>query len=138
MKYKLIIVLIILLLVSIPTLNASIKKLEESKSKNVETFTNCYIKGSGTIDFTWQLTDFPIGFGKEFILYWPVIFIEPDVDVTIYSEKNGEILWQDMIDSGQWTLHLFGFRGIYNNDGSTIENLIANLEGKASLIIIST
>ena len=139
MKVKLIIVLVFVLsiMISTPTLNASLTKSETSKVKNVKIFKNCYIEASGEIFFTWQLTDFPIGFGRNLILYWPIVFIEPNVDVTIYSNKNGEILWQDMIDSGQWTLRLFGYRGFYNNDGSTIENLIANLEGKASLISIS-
>lgn len=102
-----------------------------------EVFIDCYIKATGSIDFTWKLNDIPIGLRYRFISYWPVVFNEPDVDVTIYSKKNGQILWEDTFESGQWVLYLTGFIGKYNNDGSTADTLIANLEGRACFILIS-
>jgi len=100
-------------------------------------FTGCYIEASGPIDFTWQLNDIAIGFRYRYISFWPVVFNEPDSDVTIYSKKNGDILWGDTFESGQWVLYLVGFIGKYNNDGSTADTLIANLEGRACFILIS-
>ncbi len=69
-------------------------------STKKEIFTNCYIEASGEIDFTWQLNDIPIGFRYRYISFWPVVFNEPNVDVTIYSKKNGEVIWQDTFESG--------------------------------------
>ena len=51
-------------------------------------FTNCYIEATGSIDFTWQLHDIPLGLRYRFISFWPIVFNEPDVDVTIYSKKK--------------------------------------------------
>jgi hypothetical protein len=65
------------------------------------------------------------------------VFNEPNVDVTIYSKKNGRVLWEDTFDSGQWVLYLIGFFGKYNNDGSTANTLIANLDGRTCFILIS-
>ena len=141
-----IIISMLIILNTVPFVNATVEKNDETTTKSgkiqkilgdKQAFINCYIDASGEIDFTFQIIDIPIGLQRELILYWPIIFIEPDVDVTIYSKKNGEILWQDNIDSGQWNLYLFVFRGIYNNNGSTIEKLIANLEGKALMVIVS-
>jgi len=127
-----------ILLLSLPSLNASIVIQSDTQMKNSETFRNCYLKASGEIDFTWQLMDIPLPFIGRYIAYWPIVFLEPNTEITIYSKKDGDIIWNDMMDSGQWTLYLVGFRGIYNNDGSTAENLIANLEGKAIFIIVTS
>jgi hypothetical protein len=102
-----------------------------------EVFKHCYIEATGEIDFTFKLNDIPIGLRYRYISFWPIVFIEPNVDVTIYSKKNGDILWEDTFESGQWVLYLVGFIGKYNNDGSTAETLIANLEGSACFILIS-
>jgi len=107
-------------------------------STKKEIFTNCYIEASGEIDFTWKLNDIPIGLRYRFISAWPIVFNEPNVDVTIYSKKNGEVIWQDNFESGQWGLYLVGFIGKYNNDGSTADTLIANLDGRACFVMIST
>ena len=103
-----------------------------------EIFKHCYIEATGPIDFTWKLNDIPIGLQYRFISFWPVVFNEPDVDVTIYSKKNGDILWQDTFESGQWVLYLVGFIGKYNNDGSTAETLIANLDGRTCFVMIAS
>jgi len=103
-----------------------------------EVFTQCYIKATGAIEFTWKLNDIPIGLRYRFISYWPIVFNEPNVDVTIYSKKNGDILWEDTIQSGQWVLYLVGFLGKYNNEGSSADTLIANLDGKACFVMLST
>jgi hypothetical protein len=101
-------------------------------------YVGCYIEASGEIDFTWQLNDIPIVFRYRYISYWPIVFNEPNVDVTIYSRKNGDILWVDSFESGQWILYLVNFIGEYNNDGSTSEKLIVNLDGRAAFVMIST
>jgi hypothetical protein len=102
-----------------------------------EVFKHCYIEATGEIDFTFKLNDIPIGLRYRYISFWPIVFIEPNVDVTIYSKKNGDILWEDTFESGQWVLYLVGFIGKYNTDGSTAETLIANLDGRACFVMIS-
>ena len=124
------ILVIFLLFPSIPAIT--------THENNKEIFTNCYIKATGSIDFTWQLCDIPIGLRYRFISYWPIVFNEPNVDVTIYSKKNRNILWEDSYESGQWVLYLVGFFGKYNTDGSTDETLIANLDGRVYFVMIKT
>ena len=127
---------LILIMLVVPILLPSITATSTVETKK-EVFTQCYIEATGAIDFTWQLNDIPIGLRYRFISFWPVVFNEPDVDVTIYSRKNGDILWADTFNSGQWVLFLVGFIGKYNNDGSTTDTLIANLDGRACFILVS-
>ena len=133
---KILLLCSMLFITSVPAFQAlQLGSFNPEKNTN-EVFFHCYIVASGDITFTFQLTDIPIGLQRELILYWPMIFNEPDVDVTIYNRRGGDVLWQNNVDDDQWVLHLINFRGKYNTDGSTMENLRANIDGKASLILI--
>jgi hypothetical protein len=134
MRRKLISLILVVLVV--PLLLPSITATSTVETKK-EIFTSCYLEASGAIDFTYQLNDILVGLRYRLISFWPIVFNEPTVDVTIYSKKNGNILWEDNFDSGQWVLYLVGFIGKYNNDGSTADTLIANLDGRACFIMIS-
>jgi len=133
-------IFLIALMLASALLPATIAEYEEINSDEIalssEIFINCYVVASGPIDFTWQLSDIPIPFIGRFIAYWPVIYYGPQTEISIYSKKGGDLLWQDTIGSGELTMHLFCFRGVYNNDGSTSDTLIANLDGKSSFILI--
>ncbi len=111
---------------------------ETSDHTDIEYFTGCYIEASGEIDFTWQLNDIPVGLRYRYISFWPIVFNEPNVDVTLCTKKNGDVLWEDSFESGQWVLYLVNFIGLYNNDGSSSDTLIANLDGRVTLVVIST
>ena len=121
----------------LPSIYASEKNSRTLRENNNEYFSNCYLVASGDVTFTFQLSDIKIGLHRDLILYWPIIFNEPNVDVTILDKKDGNILWQNNVDQDQWVLHLVGFRGMYNTDGSTLENLIVNLDGRAAFISIN-
>ena len=136
-KRTILIITLILISILMPIITAehhSEKSNESSFSPGV--FINCYVVASGPIDFTWQLMDIPIPIIGRFIAYWPVIFIEPQTEIAIYSKKGGDLLWQDNTDSGELTMHLFCYKGVYNTDESTDDTLFANLDGKSSLILI--
>ena len=64
--------------------------------------------------------------------------MEPNVAVTIYAEKNGDILWQDTGLTGVWGMRLLLYSGIYTNEGSTEDQLIVNLQGNAKIAITYT
>jgi hypothetical protein len=127
---------LILIMLMIPLILPATQATAPVETKR-QIFANCYLEATGSIDFTFKLTDIPIGLRYRYISFWPIIFNEPSADVTIYSKKNGRTLWEDTADSGQWILYLVNFFGKYNNDGSTTGTLMANLEGRASFIFIT-
>lgn len=131
------IICIILIFAGLPSICAFEKNSRILRNNNNQRFSNCYLIASGDVTFTFQLSDIKIGPQRELIVYWPIIFNEPNANVTILDKKDGNILWQNTGTQEQWILHLVGFRGIYNNDGSTLENLIVNLDGKAAFISIN-
>jgi len=127
---------IILIMLVVPLVLPSTAATSPTENKK-QVFANCYLEATGPIDFTFKINDIPIGLRYRFISFWPIVFNEPNADVTIYSKKNGRVLWEDTFDSGQWVLYLIGFFGKYNNDGSTAQKLMANLDGRTSFIMIS-
>jgi hypothetical protein len=127
---------LILVMLMIPLLLPSTQATAPAQTKR-HVFANCYLEATGAIDFTFKINDIPIGLRYRYISFWPVVFNEPNVDVTISSRKNGRVLWEDTFNSGQWVLYLVGFFGKYNNDGSTAQTLRANLDGRTCFIMIS-
>ena len=106
------------------------------KQKNNNIFTTCFLTATGNVDFNFQLCDIPIGFNRRFISYWPIDFLGEDTLVTLYSEKNGDILWQNQNISEPWRMHLGFFRGLYSTDVLADGNLKINLFGKVGFVII--
>jgi len=113
-----------------------------------EIFKNCYIEASGEVEpvsgnlFRYLMFKYffirPYGDDRAFVLLWLIEWWEPEVTVTIYSEKNGEILWQDTGLIGVWGMRLFWYKGIYTNEGSTEDQLVVNLEGTAKSVVVFT
>jgi len=113
-----------------------------------EVFKNCYIEVAGTVESVsgnlFQYLMFkhfyirPHGDERAFVLLWLIEWREPDVTVTIYTEENGDILWQDTGLSGVWGMRLFWYNGIYTNEGSTEDQLVVNLQGNAKAVIAYT
>jgi hypothetical protein len=110
-------------------------------------FKNCYIEVTGTVEPTggpieyvmWKHFWFrPYGDDRAFVLLWRIALMEPDTVVTIYSEKGGDILWQDTGLEGIWGLTLVWYNGIYTNDGSTDDSLVINMQGNAKVAIVYT
>jgi len=107
-------------------------------------FENCYIEATGDVEpsggslFRYVMFKYffirPHGGDSAFVLLWLIEFIEPNVEVTIYTEKDGEILWQDTGLKGVWGFKLFWFKGTYTNEGSTDDQLVVNLEGTAKKV----
>lgn len=137
MKKKIIGITIIMLLI-IPLLPSS-SAITFGNEKKV--FKDCYIEASGDVEpsggslFRYVMFKYffirPYGDDRAFVFHWLIEFLEPDVEVTIYTEKDGEILWQDTGLTGVWGIRLFWFNGIYTNEGSTNEQLVVNLQGNA-------
>lgn len=110
-----------------------------------EVYKECYIEATGTIEPTggsfikyvmWKHFWFrPYNDDRAFVFLWRIAFMEPNVTVTIYTEKNGDILWQDAGLTGIWGLTLFWFYGSYTNEGSTQDQLIVNIQGNAKAVL---
>ena len=142
MRKKVIGIIIGMLLITliIPSLSATPTFANEK-----EVFRDCYLEVTGTVvpvsGNLFQYLMFkhfyirPYGDERAFVLLWLIQWIEPDVTVTIYTEENGEILWQDTGLTGVWGMRLFWYKGIYTNEGSTEDQLVVNLEGTAKLVV---
>lgn len=112
-----------------------------------EIFRDCYIEATGTVEPCGDFIRYvmfkhfyirPYRDERAFVFLWLIEFLEPDVTVTIYSEKNGDILWEDTGLNGVWGMRLFWYFGTYTNDGSTQDKLVVNLQGNAKAIIAYT
>jgi hypothetical protein len=111
-------------------------------------FKNCYIEATGDVEpaggsflrFVMFKCFFirPQGGDSAFVFLWLIEFLEPNAEVTIYNEKDGEILWQDTGLTGVWGFKLFWFKGTYTNEGSTDDQLVVNLEGTAKKVTAYT
>ena len=141
MKKKIIGIIIGMLLITvfIPSISAT-----QTFGNKKEVFKDCYVELTGTVVpvsgnlFQYLMFKYfyirPYGDDRAFVLFWLIEFLEPDVEVTIYDKKGGEILWQDTGLSGVWGMKLFWFFGIYTNDGSTDDKLVVNLQGTAKKV----
>ena len=111
-----------------------------------EVFRDCYLEVTGTVVpvsgnlFQYLMFKYfyirPFGDERAFVFYWFIQWKEPDVTVTIYTEENGEILWQDTGLAGVWGMRLFWYRGIYTNEGSSEDQLVVNLQGNAKTVVV--
>ncbi|KYK24746.1 hypothetical protein AYK25_01580 [Thermoplasmatales archaeon SM1-50] len=113
-----------------------------------EVIKDCYIEATGpVVPVSGNLFQYlffkrfcirPFGDDRAFIFSAYIEWNEPEVTVTIYAEKNGEILWQDPGDIGQWGTRLFWYYGIYTDEVTTEDQLIVNFKGNAKVVIVST
>ncbi len=144
MRKKIIGIIIFLILMTqiIPTISAT-----PTFGNKKEVFKDCYIEASGTVEPCGDFIKYvmfkhfyirPYRDERAFVLLWLIEFLEPDVTVTIYTEENGEVLWEDTGLTGVWGMRLFWYFGIYTNDGSTDDQLVVNLHGNAKRIIVYT
>ena len=141
MKKKIIVILICMLFISTVISSIAAIPINNSKSLGNENvvFKKCYIEANGLVD------DMPpsnrplmikIFFIRSFIndrtfaLFLHIIFEEPDVEVTIYSEKDGQVLWNNENASGVWGLRLIRFNGFYT-DFTDENGFHVNLYGNA-------
>jgi len=144
MRKKIVGILIVMLVLTMVLPSASANLALGNKK---EIFKNCYIEATGTVEpcgdfIQWVMFKHfyirPYHDERAFVLLWLIEFLEPDVTVTIYSEKNGDILWEDTGLIGVWGMRLFWYYGTYTNDGSTEDSLVVNLQGNAKAIIAYT
>ncbi len=127
----------------IPSLGAvSINNPKPLENENAA-FKKCYIEAIGLVD-NMPPSNRPlmikILFLKSlindrcFALYLHIIFEEPDVEVTIYSEKGGQVLWNNENACGVWGLRLIRFNGFYT-DFTDENGFHVNLQGNAFRVI---
>jgi steroid 5-alpha reductase family enzyme len=145
MRKKLIGLIICMLLITLLLQSVSAAPTLGNKK---EIFKDCYIEATGTVEpvsgnlFQYLMFKYfyirPYGDERAFVLLWLIEWMEPDVTVTIYSEKDGDILWEDTGLTGVWGMRQFWYYGIYTNEGSTDDQLVVNLQGNAKVIIVYT
>lgn len=103
--------------VLLPTVSANQTKIEH--------FNSCFIVADGVLtekDFPsiigismWKMCWFrPFNDDRATVFYWFIRFNQTS-SVTIYSEENGEVLWQHQGDTVP-QLRMLGFKGIYLNN----------------------
>ena len=141
MKTKLIGILIIMLL-TIPVLQSCMAKTTFGNEKEI--FEDCYVEVTGSVvpvsGNLFQYLMFkhfyirPYDDDRAFVFLWHIQWMEPDVTVKIFTEENGELLWEDTGLTGVWGMRLFWYNGIYTNDGSTDDKLIVNLQGNVKRV----
>jgi hypothetical protein len=113
-----------------------------SAKQEKQVFENCYIEAKGElahgIHNFWKLVFLkPHNDDRAFVLYWVMQWMEPNVTVTIYDEKSGQMLWNEGNQEGMWALKLFFYNGIYTwscEDGQWL----MNLQGNAKVAITYT
>ena len=103
-----------------------------------ESFTNCYIQINGKIHNDWpaiiklpnmllvgwiQDSDNNVLFGS-----YSYILLENDASIKVFSEKNGEILWQHQ-GSSDPLITLIGYKGLYEYFNPENELSQVNIEG---------
>jgi hypothetical protein len=149
MEKKIIGICICMLLIatSIPSIGAIPIPNAKPVGNENKVFKNCFIEALGLVDSS-PPSNRPIMFKilylrsmiskSAFVLYWLIIFEEPDVTVTIYSEENGEVLWQNEHNPpAVWGLRLIRFKGQYTH--FTDENgFHVNIRGNVGRAIAST
>jgi len=144
MKKKIIGIIIGMLLITLllPSISAT-----PTFGNKQEVFKDCYLEVTGTVVpvsgnlFQYVMFKYfyirPFGDERAFVILWHIQWMEPDVTVTIYTEKNGDILWQDTSGpTGVWGMRLFWYYGIYTNEGSTEDQLVVNLQGNAKTVVV--
>ncbi len=113
---------------------------------DVQHFNSCYIVADGVLtekDFPsifgtsmWKMCFFrPHNDDRATILYWFIRFNEIS-SVTIYSEQNGEVLWQHQGGTVS-QLRMIAFRGVYLNDVAENGGLHIELWGNISFIQVN-
>lgn len=124
MKKKIIGILIIigLLITTLPS--ATARYHNNVGATGLEKYSDCYIEISGLL----SINDYPrlIGFQmwkilffrtngcenpEAFIFYW-YILLDATAEISIYTEKNGELLWQ-YDGSGEPVIRILIFKGNY-------------------------
>ena len=142
MKVKIIGILMCMLLLGtiIPTISAT-----QPISNEIKHFGSCYIVAKGELtehDFPsiigtsmWKITFLRFfNDDRAFVFYWFIRFNET-ATVTVYSEQNGEILWQHQGETVP-QLRMLLFRGTYINDVTEDGKLYIEISGNINLIQI--
>ena len=141
MKKKFIGILISMLVIVIMIQSVGAIPTNNFKPLGNETvrFKNCYIEANGLVDYIPPsnrplmirilFLNHPIK-DRFFALYWIIIFQEPDVNVTIYSEENGQVLWHNEKSTGVWGFQLIRFKGYYTHFTDE-DGFHVNLRGNA-------
>ena len=112
---------------------------------NKEVFKNCYIDATGLLEYgnvMRQYLHLTVG-DHSFVAYWWITWDDFNATnpttVSIYSEKNGELLWNNEgHQGGVWSIQLFLYRGIYTNTKLVDGRLIIHLEGNTRVAITHT
>lgn len=134
-----------LVITALPFVNAEYK--DDFETTKFEKYQNCYLEISGLI----SNNDYPRVFGinmwkmfflrpegvnnpEAFVLYW-YLLIDETAQISIYTQKNGELLWQH---DGQGTieLRLIRFSGTYTNSDNPDNRLIIDIDGQIKSILI--
>jgi len=122
-----------------------IGSIAQPAPSEIQRFSHCYIVAEGRLtgkDFPsiigtsmWKIWYMrPFDDDRANVFYWFIRFNETST-VTIYSEENGEVLWQHQGDLVP-QLRMLRFKGIYLNELTEEGNLHIELRGTLAHIQI--
>ena len=146
MKMKMIVVFVSMLMIAtaIPLTSASNTNKTNNKICNptTDTYNECYIEASGKISEKdwpaiirlpnmWKTFWFRFLLNDEraFVSFWRIIF-QSNAEVTIFTEQNGEVLWEHQGEK-EVQLIILGYVGIYNPESSDDGPLHVTISGTA-------
>ncbi len=102
---------------------------ESPVSNGFNRYTSCYLEISGDISQCdwpriiganfWKTTWFRIGDDRAIVSFWSFVLV-PDASIRIYSEKNGNLLWEHQ-GTNDVQLRVFGYAGMYIYEDSELD-----------------
>ena len=121
-------------------------KINNKNLSKWELYTSCYIEAEGEIAYNidwiafikmpnmWKTFWFrPFNDDKAIVSYWMLVF-KYDSKVKIYSEENGELLW-DHHGLEYPQLKIFGFYGNYIPSTNNNDAFEVSLSGNAMIVL---
>ena len=147
MRNKIIVFSIIFILISTISPLIGAESINNNNENPIDEFIigpyfGCYIESSGIIshfDFPriigsnfWKSFWFrPFNDDRALVSYWQILF-DKTADISIYTEENGDLLWQNTGED-HTQMRIIGFFGTYipnNNNGE----FHAIIEGRALIV----
>jgi len=131
--------------VAINSTATKIVNSNKTTNNNSNFFSRCFIEASGDISNVdwpriigsnmWKMTWFrPFNDDRAIVSYWQLVF-DSSSEIRIYSEENGELLWEHD-GNGHPQIRILGYYGIYVPSNSDESSLHVSINGKALLLLM--
>jgi len=130
----------LLFIIVVPVMNATTVENPKPLIAQRHYFKTFYINASGLIAnvmfksfFSGQINNH--AFSVFWLTQWDDFNTIIPTTVTIYSEKNGEVLWTNSEPLGIWARKMFFYRGVYSTSWTPDDRLVVHLEGQTAFAV---